>query len=143
ELPDRPRCGARHRAALRPRQPRGRPVVPLLGSTDPGGGLREAGMSTLARAVRGGGRVSLDVTRGVAASWTGLVSLILVGLVLLAVLFAPLLAPYDPLTQDIAARLQGPSAHHLLGTDALGRDLLSRAIYGARIEMSVAIPAGL
>src|SRR5690606_14566725 len=88
-------------------------------------------------------RVSLDVTRGVAASWTGLVSLILVGLVLLAVLFAPLLAPYDPLTQDIAARLQGPSAHHLLGTDALGRDLLSRAIYGARIEMSVAIPAGL
>lgn len=97
-------------------------------------------MMTLARSVR---RASLDVTRGVAASWTGVLSLVLVGLVLLAVAFAPLLAPYDPLAQDIAARLQGPSGEHLLGTDSLGRDLLSRAIFGARIEMSVAIPAGL
>lgn len=100
-------------------------------------------MTALARAVRRSGRASVDVTRGVAASWTGTVSLVLVGLVLLAVLFAPLLAPYDPLAQDIAARLQGPSSAHWLGTDSLGRDLLSRAIYGARIEMSVAIPAGL
>lgn len=100
-------------------------------------------MTTLTRAVRDTGRTSLNVTRGVAASWTGVLALVLVGLVLLAVAFAPLLAPYDPLAQDVAARLQGPSTQHLLGTDSLGRDLLSRAIYGARIEMSVAIPAGL
>lgn len=58
-------------------------------------------------------------------------------------LFAPLIAPFDPAAQDVASRLQGPSSTHLLGTDHLGRDLLSRLIHGVRIEFAVAVPAVL
>jgi peptide/nickel transport system permease protein len=53
-------------------------------------------------------------------------------LIVLAALLAPWVAPFDPALQDIGHRLQPPSAQHLLGTDGLGRDLLSRLIYGAR-----------
>ncbi len=60
---------------------------------------------------------------------------------MLMVVFAPLIAPYDYAEQDIPSMLQGPSASHLLGTDHLGRDLLSRLIYGSRIALSVALPA--
>lgn len=60
---------------------------------------------------------------------------------MLMVIFAPLLAPYDYAEQDIPSMLQGPSAAHWLGTDHLGRDLLSRLMYGARIALSVALPA--
>lgn len=59
----------------------------------------------------------------------------------LMVIFAPLLAPYDYAEQDIPSRLQGPSSKYLLGTDHIGRDLLSRLIYGSRIAMGVALPA--
>jgi len=85
----------------------------------------------------------LSLARGMTATWTGTLAAVLVLLVLAAVVLAPVLAPYDPAAQDIDARLQGPSASHLLGTDALGRDLLSRAIFGARIALAVAIPAGV
>lgn len=54
---------------------------------------------------------------------------------------APILAPADPLAQDIAARLAGPSALHPLGTDALGRDLLSRLLWGGRMAFGLALPA--
>lgn len=57
----------------------------------------------------------------------------------LAALFAPLLAPYAPDAQDLSARLQGPSPKHWLGTDDLGRDVLSRLIWGARVSLSVAL----
>lgn len=53
----------------------------------------------------------------------------------LAAVFAPLLAPYDPDAVDFMAANAGPSAAHWLGTDALGRDLLSRVIYGARTAL--------
>ncbi|MGI8867667.1 MAG: ABC transporter permease [Mycobacteriales bacterium] len=53
-------------------------------------------------------------------------------LIVLAAVFAPLLAPYDPIAQHLGDRLQGPSGAHLLGTDNLGRDLLSRLLYGLR-----------
>lgn len=91
----------------------------------------------------GRGRASFDIFRGVAASWTGVLALVLVGLVVVAVAFAPLITPSGPLTQDIASRLQGPSSQHWLGTDDLGRDLFSRAVFGTRIAMSVAIPASI
>ncbi len=55
---------------------------------------------------------------------------------LLAV-FAPFAAPDDPLAQDLDARLLPPSRAHLLGTDDLGRDLLSRIIYGGRVSLTV------
>lgn len=57
----------------------------------------------------------------------------------LAALFAPLIAPYDPDAQDLYNVLMGPSATHWLGTDNLGRDLLSRLLYGARISLFVGI----
>jgi peptide/nickel transport system permease protein len=62
-------------------------------------------------------------------------------LVLFAVcaIFAPWLAPYDPAQLDLTGRLMGPSAAHWFGTDELGRDILSRTIYGARISMIVAV----
>lgn len=59
----------------------------------------------------------------------------------LTVIFAPLLAPYGYADQDIPSRLQGPSRQYLLGTDHIGRDLLSRLIYGSRIALGVALPA--
>ena len=58
-----------------------------------------------------------------------------------AALLAPLLAPYDPTEQDIMARLQGPSAEFLLGTDQFGRDILSRLMWGARISLTVSLGA--
>jgi peptide/nickel transport system permease protein len=51
--------------------------------------------------------------------------------------FAPAFAPYDPLAQDMGARLRPPEPRHLLGTDPLGRDVLSRLIYGGRISLAV------
>ena len=52
-------------------------------------------------------------------------------------IFAPLIAPQDPRNIDLPSRLQPPSAAHWFGTDELGRDILSRVIYGARISMLV------
>ena len=52
---------------------------------------------------------------------------------------APWIAPADPTAQNLAARLVGPSAAHWMGTDELGRDILSRIIYGTRISMLVSV----
>ena len=52
---------------------------------------------------------------------------------------APLIAPADPLAQTLAARLEPPSAAHWLGTDQLGRDVLSRLLYGARISLVIGL----
>jgi peptide/nickel transport system permease protein len=60
--------------------------------------------------------------------------LCLVGFIIMA-LFAPYLAPYDPLAMSTGMRLKPASEAHLLGTDAFGRDLLSRCIYGARVSL--------
>ena len=58
-----------------------------------------------------------------------------------AALFAPVIAPRDPYELDIGAMLTGPSAEHWLGTDELGRDVLSRSIFAAQISMQVALIA--
>lgn len=65
-------------------------------------------------------------------------------LLVVAAVFAPRLAPYDPLQTSLTARLQPPvfaggSEAHLLGTDKLGRDVLSRIIFGARVSLSVSL----
>lgn len=64
-------------------------------------------------------------------------------LVLLALVavFAPQLAPHDPVVPDPGAVLQGPSANHWLGTDNFGQDILSRLIYGARVSLTVSFAA--
>ncbi len=69
-------------------------------------------------------------------AFAGLV--ILLGLIVMAA-FAPVLAPYDPNEQDLYQVLQGPSRQHLLGTDDVGRDLLSRVIYGSRVTLAMGI----
>ncbi len=63
----------------------------------------------------------------------------LLALFAICAVFAPMLAPRDPARIDLEARLVGPSAAHWFGTDELGRDILSRVIYGARISMAVAV----
>ncbi len=62
---------------------------------------------------------------------------------LVAVLFGPSIAPYDPETFHIASRLIGPSAEFLLGTDQFGRDILSRLLWGARITILFSLVATL
>jgi peptide/nickel transport system permease protein len=72
------------------------------------------------------------------------VPIILIAFFVLAAVFAPLVAPYDPNSQNLLGRMRPPgtvsrSFHYLLGSDELGRDLLSRLIYGARVSLFVAI----
>lgn len=63
----------------------------------------------------------------------------LVLLVFTVALLAPILAPYDPIAHDYSARLDPPSRTHLLGTDKFGRDILSRILYGAQIDLKIAV----
>jgi peptide/nickel transport system permease protein len=65
------------------------------------------------------------------------VGLCFITIFVLFALLAPLLAPYDPAFIDLPHRLAPPSSHHWFGTDELGRDILSRIIFGARISMLV------
>jgi len=65
------------------------------------------------------------------------IGIVLLFLLLIAALLAPLLAPYPPSSQDLDRDLVSYSRDHLLGTDKLGRDILSRVIYGARISLLV------
>jgi peptide/nickel transport system permease protein len=66
---------------------------------------------------------------------------IIVALLIFLAIFAPLIAPYNPYTTNLKEALQGPSLNHWLGTDDVGRDELSRIIYGSRISLEVGIIA--
>lgn len=66
-------------------------------------------------------------------------SAVIIVLIILAAVFAPWVAPYDHLQQSLTGRLQDPSAAHWLGTDELGRDVLSRIIFGARISLTIGL----
>jgi peptide/nickel transport system permease protein len=68
-------------------------------------------------------------------------SLALLILIILTGILGPFLAPYDPTKPDFAALLQGPSSEHLLGTDAMGRDLFSRLLHGTRVTLMVGVMA--
>ena len=73
----------------------------------------------------------------------------MLGLVVLAAVFAPWLAPHDPYAQDVTQRLIPPIWHekgswtHVLGTDKLGRDYLSRLLYGARVSLTIGVVVAL
>jgi peptide/nickel transport system permease protein len=71
----------------------------------------------------------------------GLASVVVLALVGLLGLFGPLLAPYDPLAQDTSSLLAAPSPAHLLGTDDLGRDVLSRLLAGSPLSLLAAVEA--
>src|SRR5262245_31478343 len=94
--------------------------------------------------------VSLPAQAGIARFLRALVrdpfsslALFLVLLFLTLALFAPLISPYDPLKLEVAHKLEGPSLAHWFGTDHLGRDLLSRIIYGSRTALTIAVTSVL
>jgi ABC-type dipeptide/oligopeptide/nickel transport system permease subunit len=63
------------------------------------------------------------------------ISFMIIVLFIFIAIFCPLLTPHSPFTQSLAERLQGPSAKYLLGTDSVGRDVLTRLMFGARISI--------
>jgi peptide/nickel transport system permease protein len=67
------------------------------------------------------------------------VGVVIVAIILLAGVFAPLLTPYSPIVGDFHATLLPPSWAHPFGTDNLGRDVLTRVLYGARIDLQIAL----
>jgi peptide/nickel transport system permease protein len=84
-----------------------------------------------------------DGLKRLLARRTAVVGLALILFVVLLALTAPLLSGYDPLESNFPQKLKPPSAGHLMGTDAQGRDLFSRLTYGARISLQVGIIASL
>lgn len=97
-------------------------------------------MSGMAHALSPAGSGRLREAGEVARSHKlGALGLMVVALVVLLGLLAPVVAPYAPTTQDLLARLQAPSSAHLLGTDELGRDILSRLLHGARVSVGLGV----
>jgi len=70
--------------------------------------------------------------------WSFNVGISLLVLILLVLVLTPLIAPHDPASQDLAKRLAGPSGEHWFGTDHLGRDVLSRLMWGGRFSVTIA-----
>lgn len=104
----------------------------------------------LARTVADAAAVQAPVGPGTAPRWrriahlAGVIALsLLLALLAAAVAVPGWLAPYPPLAADTQATLQAPSAAHLLGTDPIGRDVLSRLTYGARYSLSIGVGATL
>jgi peptide/nickel transport system permease protein len=92
--------------------------------------------STAAVPVRG---LRLVARAPILANPLNIVAFALIAIFAACALLAPLLAPYDPLLQDLGSRLRPPSAEHWLGTDSLGRDIASRILYGARISLIIGV----
>ncbi len=67
------------------------------------------------------------------------IGFVIIALLVLMAIFAPLIAPYPPNTMDIVNKLEQPSSAHWLGTDSLGRDTLSRIMYGSRSSLTIGI----
>jgi peptide/nickel transport system permease protein len=82
-----------------------------------------------------------DFRRTFLSNRLALFGLIVLSIFILMAIFAPLVAPYDPLAQDLEGKFAGPSLQHPLGQDELGRDILSRVIYGARISLTAGLAA--
>lgn len=72
---------------------------------------------------------------------TAFIGLLIIVLFVIAAVFAPYLAPHDPTNISLSRRLESPSSVHLLGTDEVGRDQLSRLLYGARITLMMGVIA--
>ena len=81
------------------------------------------------------------IFRVMVGRWVVALGMGIIALLILTAILAPVISPYDPIKQDMNSVLKPPSSAHLLGTDELGRDLLSRIIYGTRISLLVGIVA--
>ena len=79
------------------------------------------------------------IARVMFSRWIVIFGVVIVLAFIIIAIFAPLIAPYNPNKPDYGAVTQPPSKEHLLGTDELGRDLLSRLIFGARISLIVGV----
>jgi peptide/nickel transport system permease protein len=79
--------------------------------------------------------------RAFAQNKTAVLGLVLAAFLVVIALLAPVLAPYDPLVQDVHNMLSPPSKKHFFGTDDLGRDVFSRVLYGARVSIVVGLSA--
>jgi len=86
---------------------------------------------------------ALALLRAVARHRLARVGLVIIAALIFIAIFAPLLAPYSPTQQDLYRVLAPPSRLHLLGTDNLGRDVLTRLMYGARVSLLVGIVSSL
>jgi peptide/nickel transport system permease protein len=73
--------------------------------------------------------------------YLGTMSAVIILFLILTALLAPVIAPYDPIGVDTDVALQPPNSAHLLGTDELGRDILSRILYGSRVSLTVSVTA--
>jgi len=83
--------------------------------------------------------LSRDAFHRLVRNKAAVAGLLIIVLVVLLAILAPVIAPYPPDKQDLFKTYASPSREHLLGTDQLGRDVLSRLLYGARVSMSVAL----
>ena len=86
-----------------------------------------------------GFRVRSRRVRAFLRNRTAIIGAVVATIMILIAIFAPFLAPTDPLEQDVYSKLAGPSNAHFLGTDDFGRDVLSRIIYGARVSLTVGV----
>lgn len=84
-----------------------------------------------------------DVWRRLKKNKLALLGLVIIILVAIAAIIGPLFTAYSYSDQDLKIANQAPSAKHLFGTDNLGRDLLTRILYGARISLAIGIVASL
>ncbi|MBP2241799.1 peptide/nickel transport system permease protein [Cytobacillus eiseniae] len=86
-------------------------------------------------------KIKSDTLRKLLKDKRAVVCILFLVIVALIGILAPLLAPFDPEEQFYESILQGPSKEHLLGTDAIGRDVLSRLVYGVRVTLTVSMLA--
>lgn len=82
-----------------------------------------------------------DTFTGLKRDPLGMAGFVLVSIIVLLTVLAPWLAPHDPLDVNVHNRLSSPSADHWLGTDQLGRDILSRVLHGGRVALKVSLVA--
>ena len=81
------------------------------------------------------GRINMTFGKRFLGKKSVLLGLAICTIFLLSALFAPVISPHDPFAQDLSGGLQSPSVTHLLGQDKLGRDILSRTLYGSRVSL--------
>ncbi len=81
----------------------------------------------------------LDAWRRLRRNKLAVIGMVILGIFLFCAIFAPWVAPYDPLEQNLVRRREPPSREHLLGLDEVGRDILSRIIFGARVSLQVGV----
>lgn len=84
-------------------------------------------------------QVAFRAVRAFSLNTSAVTGALIILLLLLSALFAPLIAPYDPVANDLRAALQPPSRGHLFGTDELGRDIFSRIVWGSRITAQIVV----